>query len=67
MKNLNVEDSKTLFVTNNNDHNTLLSSRNIKNTKVITADKLNTYDILNSGKLVISEKAVDQIDNHFNS
>ncbi|MBM78307.1 MAG: 50S ribosomal protein L4 [Crocinitomicaceae bacterium] len=67
LKNLNVEDSKTLFVTTNNDHNTLLSSRNIKNTKVITADKLNTYDILNSGKLVISEKAVDQIDNHFNS
>ena len=67
LKNLNVEDSKTLFVTTNSDHNTLLSSRNIKNTKVITADKLNTYDILNSGKLVISEKAVDQIDNHFNS
>jgi large subunit ribosomal protein L4 len=67
LKNLNVDNSKTLFVTTTNDENTLLSSRNIKNAKVITADKLNTYDILNSGKLVISEKAVDQIDNHFNS
>ena len=67
LKNLNVEDSKTLFVTTTNDQNTILSSRNIKNAKVITADKLNTYDILNSGKLVIAEKAVDQIDNHFNS
>ena len=67
LKNLNVEETRTLFVTTANDQNTLLSSRNIKNTKVITADKLNTYDILNSGKLVISEKAVDQIDNHFNS
>jgi large subunit ribosomal protein L4 len=67
LKNLNVDETKTLFVTTTNDQNTLLSSRNIKNAKVITADKLNTYDILNSGKLVISEKAVDQIDNHFNS
>ena len=67
LKNLNVEDSKTLFVTTTNDQNTILSSRNIKNAKVITADKLTTYDILNSGKLVIAEKAVDQIDNHFNS
>jgi len=67
LKNLNVEDSKTLFVTTSNDQNTILSSRNIKNAKVITADKLTTYDILNSGKLVIAEKAVDQIDNHFNS
>ena len=67
LKNLNVDETKTLFVTTTSDQNTLLSSRNIKNAKVITADKLNTYDILNSGKLVISEKAVDQIDNHFNS
>jgi large subunit ribosomal protein L4 len=67
LKNLNVDDSKTLFVTTTNDQNTILSSRNIKNAKVITADKLTTYDILNSGKLVIAEKAVDQIDNHFNS
>ena len=67
LKNLNVDETRTLFVTTTNDQNTLLSSRNIKNAKVITADKLNTYDILNSGKLVISEKAVDQIDNHFNS
>jgi len=67
LKNLNVDDSKTLFVTTTNDQNTILSSRNIKNAKVTTADKLTTYDILNSGKLVIAEKAVDQIDNHFNS
>jgi large subunit ribosomal protein L4 len=67
LKNLNVDETRTLFVTTTNDQNTLLSSRNIKNAKVITADKLNTYDILNSGKLVISEKAIDQIDNHFNS
>ena len=31
----------------------------------ITADKLNTYDILYSGKLIISESAVNQIETQF--
>jgi large subunit ribosomal protein L4 len=52
-------------VTSEKDQNTILSTRNLKNTKVITADKLNTYDILNSVKLIISESAVSQIENQF--
>ena len=63
LKNLKVDNNRTLFVASEKDQNTLLSSRNVKNTKVITADKLNTYDILNSAKLIISEKAVEQIEN----
>jgi large subunit ribosomal protein L4 len=35
-----------------------LSSRNLKRTKVITADQLNTYDVLNAGKLVLTTGAV---------
>ena len=65
LKNLKVDNDRTLFVASEKDQNTLLSSRNIKNTKVISADKLNTYDILNSAKLIISEKAVEQIENQF--
>ena len=65
LKNLKVDNDRTLFVACEKDQNTLLSSRNVKNTKVITADKLNTYDILNSAKLIISEKAVEQIENQF--
>ena len=67
LKNLKVDNDRTLFVASEKDQNTLLSSRNVKNTKVITADKLNTYDILNSAKLIISEKAVEQIENQFKS
>jgi large subunit ribosomal protein L4 len=67
LKNLKIEGDKTLFVTSSKDENTLLSSRNIQNAKVITADKLNTYDILYSGKLIISESAVEQIENQFKS
>ena len=54
LKNLKIDGDKSLFVTSEKDQNTLLSSRNLKNAKVITADKLNTYDILYSHKLIIS-------------
>ena len=65
LKNLKIDGDKTLFVTSEKDQNTLLSCRNLKNTKVITADKLNTYDILYSHKLIISENAFDQIEKLF--
>ena len=65
LKFLKVDSDKALFVTSERDNNTLLSSRNLKNAKVITADKLNTYDILHSNKLIISEKAFIQIEKQF--
>jgi len=65
LKNLKIDGDKSLFVTSEKDENTFLSSRNLKNTKVITADKLNTYDILYSHKLIISENAFSQIEKLF--
>ena len=65
LKNLKIDGDKSLFVTSVKDQNALLSSRNLKNAKVITADKLNTYDILYSHKLIISENAFVQIEKLF--
>ena len=65
LKNLKIDGDKSLFVTSEKDQNTFLSSRNLKNAKVITADKLNTYDILYSHNLIISENAFDQIEKLF--
>ena len=65
LKNLKIDGDKSLFVTSEKDQNTFLSSRNLKNAKVITADKLNTYDILYSHKLIISQNAFDQIEKLF--
>ena len=65
LKNLKVENAKSLFVTSEKDKNTFLSSRNLPNAKVITADMLNTYDILDSNMLIISEKAYPQIEKQF--
>ena len=65
LKNLKVNNIKSLLVTSAKDKNTFLSSRNLPNAKVITADMLNTYDILDSNMLIISEKAFPQIEKQF--
>jgi large subunit ribosomal protein L4 len=67
LENLKVSDKKTLFVVANEERNVYLSSRNLKKSKVISADKLNTYDILNAETLIIAEGAVEKIENLFNA
>ncbi len=47
---LNFSGERTLVVLPTASDNVYLSSRNIQKTKVITADQLNTYDVLNAGK-----------------
>jgi len=39
-----------------------LSSRNLAKTKVINANQINTYDILNAENLILAESSVKQIE-----
>lgn len=64
---LAVQQEKSLLVVDNVNKNLHLSARNIPNTKVVTVDKLNTYEIMNAGHLIISEGAVEKIESMFNS
>ena len=59
---LNVAEVKTLLVLAAADNNVYLSSRNLKKAKVITADQLNTYDVLNAGKLLLTAGAVKTLE-----
>jgi large subunit ribosomal protein L4 len=59
---LNVSDVKTLLVLGAANNNVYLSSRNLKKTKVITADQLNTYDVLNAGKLLLTAGALKTLE-----
>lgn len=61
LQDLSLVDKKTLLVTHESDKNILLSSRNLKNTKVITANQINTYDVLNADNVIITESSVDKI------
>src|SRR6202012_4887171 len=62
---LNVSDVKTLLVLGAANNNVYLSSRNLKKTKVITADQLNTYDVLNAGKLLLTTGALKTLEEAF--
>jgi large subunit ribosomal protein L4 len=67
LSNLNLAGVKSLFVLGGNDKNTALSARNIQKTAVIDASQLNIYDIMNAGKLVLSEGAVKSIESNFSN
>jgi len=62
---LNVANEKTLLVLPAANSNVYLSSRNIKKAKVITADQLNTYDVLNAGKLLLTAGSVKTLEEAF--
>jgi len=58
LSDLKVENQKTLLVLNEADRNLYLSARNIPGAKVLRVESLNTYDILNSNKIVFMEDAL---------
>lgn len=62
LKALSMEDSKTLLILGSLDKNIILSGRNLSNTKVITSDLLNTYDILNAYNLIFNESALQNLE-----
>ena len=57
---------KVLFVLPENNSNVYLSARNIPGSNVVTADSLNTYEIMNANKLVIVEGALAKIESNLN-
>lgn len=59
---LNFADEKTLLVLPAANNNIYLSSRNIKKAKVITADQLSTYDVLNAGRLLLTASSVKTLE-----
>lgn len=52
---------KSLFVLAESNNNVYLSSRNLQGVKSVKTSELNTYGILNTNKLVISESCVEEI------
>ena len=59
---LNITGQKTLLVLPDANQNVYLSSRNIQGTKVVLAGDLNTYDVLNAGKLVFTTGSVKTLE-----
>ena len=62
---LNCADEKTLLVLSAYNNNVYLSSRNLKKAKVIVASDLNTYDVLNATKLLLTADSVKTLEEAF--
>jgi large subunit ribosomal protein L4 len=61
LKNLGAVDKKSLFVLGEPEKNVILSARNLEKTKVVRASQLNTYEIMNSEKLFVTEEALPTV------
>jgi large subunit ribosomal protein L4 len=65
LQNLKLDGQKIVLVTSGQEKELLLSSRNLKKASVVRASDLNTYQILNTQTLVLSEGAIDKIKETF--
>lgn len=59
---LSLNGQPSLLVLDDANRNVYLSARNLKDARVVSADKLNTYEILKAKNLIISESAVSKIE-----
>lgn len=64
MSGLKIADKKTLLILSESNKNVYLSARNLQNAKVITSSDVNTYAILDSACLLITEGALANIENN---
>lgn len=65
--NLKIENKKSLIVLSEPNINVYLSSRNLKNDKVVIVSELTTYDILKASVLVVAESSVDVLEKKFSN
>ena len=66
LNNLKLDNDKVLLVTAGTNGNFHLSARNLQKAKVVSADSLNTYDIMNASKLVLAAGSIELIEKTLN-
>jgi len=66
LKNLNLNDKKTILVLADSNKNVYLSARNLGKTLVTTASELTTYDVLNANNVLLTEGSVKEIEKILN-
>ena len=66
LANLNLSNEKVLMIVGAGNDNVYLSSRNLQRVKVVNADSVNTYDVLNAKKVVLTESSIQVIEKILN-
>ena len=62
LTNLKVADKKVLIVVDEFDDNAILATRNLRNVVLISADELNVLDIVSTDAMVVTEAALNHIE-----
>ncbi|HOY38308.1 MAG: 50S ribosomal protein L4 [Bacteroidales bacterium] len=62
VNNFNLSNKKMILVVKEPNNNIYLSSRNLKNVKVITASDLSTYDIMWASTLMFEQESIDVLE-----
>lgn len=62
MKNVNIDNQKTLIITKEHEELVTKSSGNIPDLKALDFQKMNIFDLLKATKLVVTEEAVTRIE-----
>ena len=63
---LKLENEKVLMILGSQNDNVYWSSRNLGRIKVVTADSVNTFDVLNAKKIVMAESSIEVIEKILN-
>jgi large subunit ribosomal protein L4 len=66
LKDLSVDTKKTLMIIPEKDQNLALSSRTVKNAKVVLANNINTYEVLHADQLLVFEGSLQKIEEILN-
>ena len=59
---LNLINKKVLMVVEELNDNICLSTRNLGNVKVVLPEEVNTYDVINADNMLITEKALEKLE-----
>ena len=65
LSNLDQANNKNLLILSDSNKNILLSSRNLKKTKVVNVSSINTYDLMNADKLMFVESSIKEIEKNY--
>lgn len=63
LKNLNADNQKVLLVLPGQSGNVYLSSRNIPSANVISAEELNTYEVMDAERVIMAESSLPVVEN----
>lgn len=64
LQKLGIDSEKSLFLLPEKSENIYLAARNLPNAMVVTADSINSYEVMNANKLIVTESALKTIDTY---